>query len=102
MNTPIEAQPAPVFEPDPEATYSLDVVAEITGVSTQTILHYREQGLLPASDPNPAQFDDEALRVIRRIDHLQTHFEMNAEALKLVISLMNEVERLQGDLRARR
>ena len=58
----------PLYDPEEQATYSLEMLAEITGVSSQTILHYQEQGLLP-----PSGFDDEALHTLRRIDYLHSH-----------------------------
>ena len=46
----------PVFELNVEATYSLDVMAELSGVSAQTILQYSERGLIShaATTPSPA------------------------------------------------
>ena len=97
---------APLVEPDTEATYTLDLVAEMTGVSTQTILHYQEQGLLSArhtmATEAALELDDETLRSVRRIEHLRTHYEANLAGLKLMPDLLDEVERVQRDLRARR
>lgn len=100
-----DATTLPVFEVEADATYSLEVVSELTGMTSQSIMHYREIGLIsPVSDAEPAscRFGDETLRVLRRIEHLQTSFEMSETALKLTLDLMNEVERLREDLRARR
>ncbi len=77
-------------------TYTLDILAEITGVSTQTILHYQEQGLIRE------EFDDETVRSLRRIEHLRESCEMDLKALKLLTRLMDEVEQLREELRARR
>ncbi len=87
----------PLYEPDSDATYSLEMVAEITGVSSQTILRYQEHGLLHTS-----RFDDDALHSLRRIEHLRQACEVNLEGLKLIVELMEELERLQAALRARR
>ena len=102
MNTPRETTSAAA--PDPDAVYTLDIVAELTGCSSQTILHYREQGLvasLPESHAEVLQFDDEALRRLRRIEHLRSTCEMNISGLKLVLGLLDEIERLRMDLRSR-
>jgi len=100
------AAPArPVVEPDPEAVYTLDVVVQLTGVSSQTILHYQEQGLIApvaVSGSGMRQFDDETLRTLRRIEHLRTHYEMNQRGLRLTLGLLDELERLQACLRSRR
>ena len=66
--------PLPLIEPDLDARYSLEVVAEITGIATHTILHYQEEGLLPTGPSAARQeeilFDDATLCALRRIDHL--------------------------------
>lgn len=95
----------PLFEPDLEAHYSLEIVAQLSGVSSETILHYQEQGLItshPASPTSEMSFDDEALRMLRRIDHLRTQHQLQDRALKLVLNLMSEVDRLRAELRLRR
>jgi DNA-binding transcriptional MerR regulator len=84
-------------DPEEPATYSLEMVAEITGVSSQTILHYQEQGLLPS-----AGFDDEALHTLRRIDYLRSTCETNLSGLRLILDLLDQVENLRTELRARR
>lgn len=77
-------------------TYTLEVLAEMTGVSSQTIVQYQEHGLIRP------EFDDETLRALRRIEHLRETCEMNLAGLKLLTSLLNEVELLREELRARR
>lgn len=87
----------PLYEPDADATYQLDIVAGLTGVSSQTILHYQEQGLVRG-----AGLDDEAVRTLRRIEHLRQTCEPNLSGLKLILGLMDEVDQLKAALRARR
>lgn len=76
--------------------YTLDILAGITGVSTQTIVQYQEHGLLRS------QFDDETVRVLRRIEYLRETFEMNLGGLKLLTHLLDELEQLRQERRARR
>ena len=59
MNTPSENDPPglPLFEPDTDATYTIEAVASLTGASAQTILRYREQGLI---SPVPGREADSA------------------------------------------
>jgi DNA-binding transcriptional MerR regulator len=83
-------------EPMPEASYSLEIVSELTGVSTQTIVQYQEHGLI-----QPV-FDDETIRALRRIEHLRETCEMNLSGLKLLTQLLEEVERLRAELRGLR
>jgi DNA-binding transcriptional MerR regulator len=90
---------------DGGSTYTLDVLCELVGVSSQTILHYQEHGLIvPAATTSRAagRFDDETLRTLRRIEHLRAHYEMNLRSLKFTLGLLGELERLQDDLRSRR
>jgi DNA-binding transcriptional MerR regulator len=55
-------------------TYTLEILAETTGVSTQTIVQYQEHGLIRP------EFDDETIRALRRIEHLRETCEMNLTA----------------------
>ena len=77
-------------------TYTLELLSSTSGVSTQTIVQYQEQGLLPS------QLDDDALRALRRIEALRETCEMNLSGLKLFAQLLDEVEHLRHELRARR
>jgi DNA-binding transcriptional MerR regulator len=77
-------------------TYTLDILAEITGVSTQTIVQYQEHGLIRPD------FDDETVRALRRIEHLRETCELNLAGLKLLTSLLEEVEQLRAELRTLR
>lgn len=96
MNPPSEND-LPLYDPEEQTTYTLDIVAEITGVSSQTILHYQEHGLIGKTD-----LDDETVHTLRRIEHLRQTCETNLSGLKLIIDLMGQVEELKAALRARR
>jgi len=106
MNSPAQnSSSVPLFEPDMEAHYTLEVVAQLSGVASETILRYHEQGLIhvhPHSPSHETTFDDEALRTLRRIDHLRTQHQLQERSLKFVLNLMSEVERLRAELRRRR
>ena len=95
----------PVFELNEGVAYSLDVIAELSGVASQTILQYSERGLISpvaATGSHDFRFNEETLRTLRLIEHLRTTCEMNMDGLKLMLELMDEVEQLREDLRARR
>jgi DNA-binding transcriptional MerR regulator len=95
----------PLIEPNLDATYTIDLVAELTGVSSQTILFYHEQGLVPTTSVpsgDERRFDDESLRAIRRLEHLRTELELKEPALKLMVNLLGEIERLREAARTRR
>ena len=74
-------------------TYTLEIIAEITGVSTQTLVQYQEHGII-----RPV-FDDETIRALRRIEHLRETCEMNLSGLKMFTRLLEEVEQLREELR---
>ena len=91
----------PIYEPEPDATYQLDVIAGLTGISSETILHYQENGLIhPREDTR--EFDEEVIRKLRQIEHLRSTLEIDLSGLKLILDLMDQVERLQKELRASR
>jgi hypothetical protein len=76
---------------------ALEIVSKITGISSQTVLHYQETGLI-----RPSDYDDETVRTLRRIEHLHSSLGVNEPGLRLILKLMEEVDRLQNDLRAKR
>jgi DNA-binding transcriptional MerR regulator len=76
--------------------YTLELLAEITGVSTQTIVQYQEHGLIRPP------LDDETVRILRRNEHLREMCEVNLAGLKLMNELLNEVEQLRSELRTYR
>jgi DNA-binding transcriptional MerR regulator len=80
--------------------YSIDVLAELSGVSTSAVLTYHEHGMLPT--PDGTHFDDESLRALRQLEQLRSNHQMDLAGLKLMVSLMDEVERLRAALRSQR
>lgn len=93
--------PIPDNDPGDPPVYTLDIVAELSGVSTTTILHYQEQGLIHPAAP-AGDFDDETVHTLRRIEHLRQTSEANLTGIRLILELLEEVDRLQTALRARR
>ena len=92
---------SPVYDPEHQFTYTLDVIAKITGVSSQTILRYQEHGLIRPTG-NSCAFDDDTVRTLRRIEHLRQNCEANLSGIKLIFELMEEVDLLKTSLRSRR
>ncbi len=89
-----------VYDPVCETVYSLEVVAELAGVSIQTVRHYHEIGVIsPATEA--LEFDTEALRQLRRVEHLRQAHELSDSGLLLVLDLLHEVEQLRLELRQR-
>ena len=75
------------------ATYTLELLAEITGIETTTLIQYQEHGIIGP------EFDDETVRCLRRAEHLRQTCEMNLEGVRLLTRLLGEVEQLREELR---
>ncbi|HXN48088.1 MAG TPA: MerR family transcriptional regulator [Bryobacteraceae bacterium] len=94
----------PMVKTELEAVYTLEVLCELVGVPSRTVLHYQEHGLISpagAAGSSARRFDDEALRTLRRIEHLRARYEMNLRSLRFTLGLLDELERLRDDLRSR-
>lgn len=92
-----------VLEPNPHAVYTIEVAAHLARVPRRLIVLYCKHGLVsPVSDPARGwNFDNDAIRVLRQIEYLRLVYGLNLAAIKLVFGLMEEVERLRGELRFR-
>lgn len=97
--TPWELQ---VFEPDPEAAYTIETVSHITRIPRHTIAVYCRHHLVrPVVDPEHGGwfFDDEAIRTLQRIEQLRTTHGASLDAIGLIFGLMRQVEDLEQRLR---
>lgn len=91
-----------LFEPGPDEVYDIDAAGRIAQVPRRAILIYYKLGLVSAvADPEYGgyYFDDNAIRTIRRIEYLRIGCGMNLAGIKLVMSLMTEVEQLREESR---
>ena len=86
--------PLPTHDPGDGGTYSLEVAARITGLSSETIVHYQETGVLGRS------LDDESLRTLRRIGHLRDAVGVNEPGIRLILELARQLETLRDQMRA--
>jgi DNA-binding transcriptional MerR regulator len=94
-----------LFEPDARTVYTLDAVASLTQIPRRLIIVYCKHGLVsPVMDPACSgwYFNDEAIRILRRIEYLRTAGVFNLVGMKLVIDLLKEVEQLREELNFRR
>jgi MerR family transcriptional regulator, heat shock protein HspR len=91
-----------LFEPDPNAVYTIEAAEHIARVPRRLIAVYYKHGLVsPVVDPDCGgfYFNDEGIRALRRIEYLRTTCGLNLGGIKMVLDLTNEVERLRSDLR---
>jgi DNA-binding transcriptional MerR regulator len=101
-----ELMPAPVralqlFEPDPRTAYTIEMTAYLVDVPRHTILLYCKHGLVsPVMDPACGGyfFNDEAIRVLRRVEYLRNSCGVNLAGIKMILELMNKVDRLESEI----
>ena len=94
-----------LFEPDARAVYTLEAAASLTQLPRRLIAVYFKHGLVsPVMDPACSgwYFNDEAIRILRRIEYLRTACGLNLVGIKLIMDLAREVERLREELNFRR
>lgn len=81
-----------------ETCYSVEVIAEMAGVDTHTILHYHEIGVIAAVSDS-MEFDGESLRQICRLEQLRQSHNLSDSGLKLIAGLLMEIEQLREERR---
>jgi DNA-binding transcriptional MerR regulator len=90
-----------LFEPDARAVYTLEQAARLTQLPRRQIAVFFKHGLVsPVMDPACGgwYFNDEAIRILRRIDYLRTACGLNLVGIKLMMDLAREVEQLREEL----
>jgi DNA-binding transcriptional MerR regulator len=90
----------PRSDPD-ESTYDLELVAELTGIHPQAILDYQEQGLIQTIEPD-GNYNDESVYTLRLIEQLRSTCVATPSGIKLILELIEEVDRLRSALRNQR
>lgn len=91
-----------LFQPEPNVLYSLDAAAHLAGVSRRSILIYIRAGLVrPVLQPpyGAMGFTEEAIYVVRRIEHMRTVHGLDLTWIKVLFDLLDEVERLRAEVR---
>jgi DNA-binding transcriptional MerR regulator len=89
------------FEPDASSVYPIETVATLAQVPRRHIVVYFKYRLVsPVIDPADSGwwFDDEAIRVLRRIEYLRAECGINPTGVKLIMDLTKEVELLRKEL----
>jgi MerR family transcriptional regulator/heat shock protein HspR len=88
-----------------QSVHTIEVAARLAQVPRRLIVLYFKHGLVAPVDNSATgdwYFDDEAIRVVRRIERLRSACGLNLAGIKLVISLTTEVEQLRTELRFHR
>lgn len=91
------------FAPDPETAYPIDTIAHLADVPRHLVLQCCRHGLIaPEIDPDYGgyRFTTDAIRILRRVDYLHRDCGINFPGIRIILGLMDEVERLQARLDA--
>lgn len=104
MDLPLESSitALQLYEPDSELLYSIETAAQLAHVSRRLIAVYCRHGLVaPVMDPESGGrvFNDQGIRRLRCIEQLRTACGINLTAIRIIVGLMEEVERLQQEIR---
>ena len=77
---------------------------EYSGFSEQELRELIDYGALSPRDPaeQPWSFDASALRAARIAERLRRDFELDANALSLLLSYIQRIDKLEEELRALR
>jgi hypothetical protein len=89
------------FTPDPDTLYPIDVVAHLARIPRHLILVCFKNGLVEAQvDPEFGgyYFDETAIRTLQRVEYLHTQCGINLAGIRIILGLMDEVERLREAL----
>ena len=85
-----------------DAIYTIEAIADLAQVPRRLIVLYYKHGLVAPAGKSPESgwyFDDRAIHVLRRIEYLRSACGMNLTGIKLMMNLMQEVERLREEVR---
>jgi DNA-binding transcriptional MerR regulator len=90
-----------VINPEAGELYDVLTAAEYTAVDPDGIRTYCQQGLVRAIDYRDGEplFDEDGIYWLRRIQDLRTEMHLEGPVLRIVLDLMQEVERLRQELR---
>src|SRR5260370_40853219 len=93
-----------IFEPDPDAVYSIEITERLTQIPRRTIAVYVKHRLVsPMVEPGGGMFfDEEAIRLLRRIEQLRTSYGVNLPTNKKIRQLLEVPESRRGAVRFRR
>lgn len=90
-----------LFDPRPDAVYSLEAICHLTGVPRRTVLIYCRNGLIAPCKPDgqPLEFGEEAIYLVRRIETLRNVHGINLAGVRMVLGLVREVQKLREEMR---
>lgn len=80
---------------------SFDHLAQVSGLSRDTLLNLVEAGVLEPSNQDPENyfFPVSCIVVARTARRLRDDFELDPEGLALAVNLLRRIDRLEAELR---
>jgi DNA-binding transcriptional MerR regulator len=100
--SPTRSREIQLFDPPPDAVYTIEATSHLVSVSRRTILVYCKHHLLSpmtATADHGYYFDGDAIRGLRRIEALRTVCGDDFVGIKIILDLTAALERLQSDVR---
>jgi hypothetical protein len=91
-----------VINPEAGKLYDVRAVAEFTAVDPDGIRTYCREGLVRVieyKENGEPLLDEDGIYWLRRIQNLRTEMRLEGPVLRIVLDLMQEVERLRQELR---
>ena len=91
-----------VINPETGKLYDVRTASEYTAVDPDGIRTYCREGFIRATryqENGEPLFDEDGIYWLRRIQSLRTEMRLEGPGLRIVLDLMQEVERLRQELR---
>ncbi len=91
-----------LYQPNPNARYSLDATAHISGLSRRSILLFCKAGLVHPEFQSPfgiMEFTEETIYLIRKVETLRISHGLDLSSLKIIFDLIAEVNRLKTEVK---
>ncbi|MCD6339042.1 MAG: MerR family transcriptional regulator [Verrucomicrobia bacterium] len=91
------------FMAEPDVLYDLDAAASLAGATRRAFLFYCKWGLIRPVELRPWgvwRFTEEAIRTARLGEELRARLGVSLAAVRLILSLMQEVEELRRRVEA--
>ena len=90
------------FTPQSGAIYPIDTIAHLAGVPRHTVLLCcRHHLIVPHEDPDYGgyHFEVGTIQILQRVDYLYRECGINFTGIRIIVGLMEEVERLRERVR---
>ena len=82
--------------------YSVDEICEHLGIEGDVIVEFVRQEWVNPLSGSDGHFDDEDLTRMRLILQLTEHLDVNAEAVPIILHLIDQIHHLHQEIQSRR